>query len=177
MSFWSGKQTVAGLKIGIVVSKFNGFITGRLLAGAVEVLEKSGVPKEAIDVAEVPGSFEIPLVARRLAQSERYDAVICLGAIVRGETPHFEYISTETAHGIARAAWESDVPVVFGVLTTDTVQQALDRAGAVEVNRGAEAARTAIEMVSLMRMLPQRADSKGGGMSPRPGGRPQPRKR
>jgi 6,7-dimethyl-8-ribityllumazine synthase len=101
----------------------------------------------------VPGAFEIPLVARRLASSRRFDAVICLGAVIRGETPHFEYISTEASRGIARAAWESDIPVIFGVLTTDTVEQALDRAGAAERNRGAEAARTAIEMATLMKKL------------------------
>jgi 6,7-dimethyl-8-ribityllumazine synthase len=153
MNVSEGHLDAAGLRFGLVVSKFNEFVTGRLLAGAVEVLNNAGAGDEAIEVVKVPGAFEIPLVARRLADSRRFDAVICLGAVIRGETPHFEYISAEASRGIAQAAWESDVPVIFGVLTTETVEQALDRAGAVERNRGAEAARTAIEMASLMKKL------------------------
>lgn len=154
MKVTEGHLDAAGLRFGLVVSKFNEFVTGRLLAGAIEVLSKAGAGDEAIEVVRVPGAFEIPLVARRLARSNRYDAVICLGAVIRGETPHFEYISAEASRGIAQAAWESDIPVIFGVLTTENVEQALERAGAAERNRGAEAARTAIEMAILMKKLP-----------------------
>lgn len=148
-----GTLEASALRFGIVVSKYNEFVTSRLLAGAVEVLTKAGASEDAIEVVRVPGAFEIPLVARRLARSGRVDAVICLGAVIRGETPHFEYISAEASRGIALAGWESDCPVIFGVLTTETVEQALERAGAPERNRGAEAARTAIEMATLMRAV------------------------
>ncbi len=153
MKVSEGHLDAAGFRFGLVVSKFNEFVTGRLLAGAVEALNKAGAGEEAIEVAKVPGAFEIPLVARRLARSRRFDAVICLGAVIRGETPHFEYISSEASRGVAQAAWETDVPVIFGVLTTESVEQALDRAGPAERNRGAEAARTAIEMATLMKKL------------------------
>ncbi|MBM4123974.1 MAG: 6,7-dimethyl-8-ribityllumazine synthase [Nitrospira sp.] len=153
MAMIEGTLDAAGLRFGIVASKFNEFVTGRLLAGALEVLDKAGAGREAVDVVRVPGAFEIALVARRLARSRRYDAVICLGAVIRGETPHFEYISAEASRGIAQAAWESDLPVVFGVLTTDTVEQAMERAGSPERNRGADAARTAIEMATLIKKL------------------------
>lgn len=158
MKTLQGQLDAGNLRFGIVVSKYNEFVTGRLLAGAVDVLTKAGAGDEAIEVVRVPGAFEIPLVARRLARSGRFDAVLCLGAVIRGETPHFEYISAEASRGIARAAWESDLPVIFGVLTTDTVDQALERAGAPERNKGAEAARTAIEMANLMKRL----DARGG---------------
>ena len=148
-----GALDAAALRFGIVVSKYNEFVTGRLLAGAVDVLSRAGAAEDDIEVVRVPGAFEIPLVARRLARSGRFHAVICLGAVIRGETPHFQYISAETSRGIAQAAWDSDCPVIFGVLTTETVQQAIDRGGAPERNRGAEAARTAIEMATLMKRL------------------------
>ncbi|MFQ5931970.1 MAG: 6,7-dimethyl-8-ribityllumazine synthase [Nitrospiraceae bacterium] len=151
----AGKLDAAGIRVGLVVSRYNEFVTSRLLAGAVDVLTKAGTSEEDIEVAWVPGAFEIPLVARRLARSGRFDAVICLGAVIRGETPHFEYIGREASRGIAQASWETDLPVIFGVLTTDTVEQAMERAGAPERNRGAEAARTAIEMASLMKQLPR----------------------
>jgi 6,7-dimethyl-8-ribityllumazine synthase len=154
MIMLEGNQDARRLRIGIVVSRFNEFVTERLLVGALEVLQKAGVREDFIEVAKVPGAFEIPLVARRLARAGRFDAVICLGAVIRGETPHFEYISREASRGVARAAWESDIPVIFGVLTTDNANQALDRAGAIERNKGAEAARTAIEMATLMKALP-----------------------
>jgi len=143
-----GQLEASGLHFAIVVSKYNEFVTSRLLAGALDVLTKAGADEKAVEIARVPGAFEIPLVARRLAGSGRFDAVICLGAVIRGETPHFEYISTEASRGIAQAAWEADLPVVFGVLTTENVEQALERAGAPERNKGAEAARTAIEMAT-----------------------------
>ena len=155
MKEFAGKQDAAGIRISLVVSRYNEFVTSRLLAGAVEVLTKAGIGEEGIEVVWVPGAFEIPLVARRLARSGRFDAVICLGAVIRGETPHFEYISREASRGIAQASLDSDLPVIFGVLTTDTVEQAMERAGAPERNRGAEAAHTAIEMASLLRKLPE----------------------
>ena len=153
MKEFAGKQDAAGIRISLVVSRYNEFVTSRLLAGAVEVLTKAGIGEEGIEVAWVPGAFEIPLVARRLARSGRFDAVICLGAVIRGETPHFEYISREASRGIAQASLDSDLPVIFGVLTTDTVEQAMERAGAPERNRGEEAAHTAIERASLMKTI------------------------
>lgn len=153
MATLEGKVDAKGCRFGIIVSKFNEFVTSRLLAGAMDVLVEAGADKDAVDVVYVPGAYEIPLVARELGKSGRYDAVICLGAIIRGETPHFEFISTETSRGIARAALEAAVPVIFGVLTTDTGKQALERSGEPERNRGSEAARTAVQMADLMRQL------------------------
>ncbi|HEV8540575.1 MAG TPA: 6,7-dimethyl-8-ribityllumazine synthase [Nitrospiraceae bacterium] len=153
MKTLEGQLDAGALRFGIVVSKFNEFVTGRLLAGALEVLDKAGAGAQAIEVVKVPGAFEIPLVARRLARSRRFDAIICLGAVIRGATPHFEYISTEVSRGIAQVSWDFDMPVIFGVLTTETVEQAMERAGAAERNRGAEAARTAIEMANIMKQL------------------------
>lgn len=153
MKIVEGTLDAAGYRFGIVVSKYNEFVTSRLLAAAVEALSKAGASDEALVVVRVPGAFEIPPVARLLARSGRFDAVICLGAVIRGDTPHFEYVSAEASRGIARAAWDSDVPVIFGVVTTNTAEQALERAGAPERNRGAEAARTAIEMVNLLAQL------------------------
>jgi len=148
-----GEHTAAGLRIGLVVSRFNEFVTSRLLAGAMEVLRKAGLNEHDVMLVRVPGAFEIPLVVRRLARSGRFDAIICLGAVIRGETPHFEYISAEASRGIAQAALDFDLPVVFGVLTTDNAAQALERAGELERNRGADAARTAVEMANLLREL------------------------
>lgn len=153
MAIVEGQLEAKDLRFGLVVSKFNEFVTGRLLAGALDVLKKAGAGENALVVAKVPGAFEIPLIARRMARSGRFDAIICLGAVIRGETPHFEFISAEASRGIAQAAWESDVPVIFGVLTTENVEQALERAGAAERNKGAEAARTAIEMANLLKQL------------------------
>ena len=153
MRTFEGELNAAGCRFGIVVSKYNEFVTSRLLAGAVDVLIEAGTNKDDIDVAHVPGSFEIPLVAREMGRSGRYDAIICLGAIIRGETPHFEVIAAEASRGIARAALEVAVPVIFGVLTTDTGKQALERSSEPERNRGSEAARTAVHMASLMRHL------------------------
>ena len=158
MKTLEGQLDARAFRFGIVVSKYNEFVTSRLLAGAVEVLTKAGASDKAIEVMRVPGAFEIPLAARRMARSGRFDAVICLGAVIRGETSHFEYISAEASRGIAQAAWESDLPVIFGVLTTETVEQALERAGAPERNKGAEAARTAIEMANLMKQLQGTSD-------------------
>jgi 6,7-dimethyl-8-ribityllumazine synthase len=148
-----GRLEARGLHFGIVVSKYNEFVTNRLLASALDTLVEAGADKDHIDVVYVPGAYELPLVARELGQSGRYDAIICLGAIIRGETHHFEYVSREASRGIAQAALDTSVPVIFGVLTTDTAKQALERATASGRNRGSEAARAAVQMADLMRQL------------------------
>jgi len=148
-----GNLVATGLKFAIVVSRFNSFITERLLAGAVDGLQRTGCAPENIEVVRVPGSREIPVVARELGRSARYDAVICLGAVIRGDTTHYDYVAQEASKGIAQAGMESGVPVIFGVLTCDTLEQAIDRAGAKSGNKGFEAALTAIEMASLMKQL------------------------
>jgi len=145
--------TAHGLRFAIVVSRFNSLVTQRLLDGALDALRRHGADENAITVVYVPGSFEIPLVAKRLAQSGAFDAVICLGCIIRGDTPHFEYVASEAAKGIAQVALETSVPTIFGVVTADTLEQALERAGAKAGNRGFEAAMTAMEMANLMRQL------------------------
>ncbi|MGH7256118.1 MAG: 6,7-dimethyl-8-ribityllumazine synthase [Nitrospirales bacterium] len=150
---FEGSHDATGLRFGLVVSRFNEFVTERLLTAAVDMLAKAGADPQHLVIAKVPGAFEIPQVARRLACSRRYDAVICLGAVIRGETPHFDYICSEASRGIADAARDSGIPVIFGVLTTDTAEQALERSGGPDRNRGAEAARTAIEMATLLRQL------------------------
>jgi len=142
-----------GLKFGLVISRFNEFITRRLLEGAQDALLRHGVSQENIDIARVPGSFEIPLIAKKLAETKRYDAVICLGAVIRGGTPHFEYIASEVTKGIAKVALETGLPVIYGVITADTLEQAIERAGTKEGNKGFEAAVNAIEMANLMRSL------------------------
>ncbi len=148
-----GHLSAAGLRFAIVVSRFNSFITERLLAGANDALMRAGAAADAIDIVKVPGSWEIPLVAAELARQHRYDAIICLSAVVRGETPHFDYVAAEAAKGIAHASSETGVPVAFGVLTTNTLEQAIDRAGAKGGNKGFDAAMTAVEMANLMRAL------------------------
>lgn len=140
-----------GLKFGLVVSRFNEFITQKLLEGAQDALLRHGVNQEDIDVAWVPGSFEIPLVAKKLAQTKRYNAVICLGAVVRGETPHFEYIAAEVTKGIAMVGLETGLPVIYGVVTADSLEQAIGRAGTKEGNQGFKAAVSAIEMANLVK--------------------------
>jgi 6,7-dimethyl-8-ribityllumazine synthase len=142
-----------GLRIGVALARFNQGVTERLLAGAVEALVRHGVADDAIDVAVVPGAFELPLCAQRLASTGRYDAIVCLGAVVRGETPHFEFVAGEAARGIGDVARRHDVPVAFGVLTTETVEQALARAGGERGNKGYEAAVTALEMVQVLRVV------------------------
>ncbi|GAH03227.1 unnamed protein product [marine sediment metagenome] len=142
-----------GLKFGLVISRFNEFITRRLLEGAQDALLRHGVSQENIDIARVPGSFEIPLIAKKLAETKRYDAVICLGAVIRGETPHFEYIAAEVTKGIAKVALETGLPVIYGVITADSLEQAIERAGTKEGNKGFEAAVNAIEMANLMRSI------------------------
>ncbi|GIW05239.1 MAG: 6,7-dimethyl-8-ribityllumazine synthase [Dehalococcoidia bacterium] len=150
---YSGSPEGAGLRIAIAVARFNELVTTALLAGARSGLERHGVNPDDIDIAWVPGSFELPLVADRLARTERYDAIICLGAVVRGETAHFDYVAGGAATGIGRVALESGRPIIFGVLTVDTLEQALARAGGHAGNKGYEAATTAIEMVNLLRAL------------------------
>jgi len=144
----------AGVRVALVASRFNHFITEHLVGGARDALARHGVDPEGVDVAWVPGAFELPLVARRLAAAERYDAVVCLGCVIRGSTPHFDYVAGETAKGVARAAEEAGKPVIFGVLTTDTIEQAIERAGTKAGNKGWEAAMAALEMVNLLRTLP-----------------------
>lgn len=141
----------AGLRVAVAVARFNEAVTGLLLAGALEALERFGVPGDAIDIAWVPGCFELPLCAQRLAGAGRYDAIVCLGAVVRGETPHFDFVAAEAARGVAEVSRRFDLPLAFGVLTTDTMDQALARAGGSRGNKGYEAAVTALEMVQLLR--------------------------
>jgi len=142
-----------GFRIGIVAAKFNQQVTNKLVNACVNTLTAHGVRKENINVLRVPGAFEIPLVARAMAKSGRFDAIVCLGAVIRGDTPHFEYISAEVSRGIGRAALDTDIPIIFGVLTTETVAQAVVRADTKKSNRGGEAAKSAIEMVMVMRRV------------------------
>ena len=153
MSNLEGMLLGAGLKFGVVVSRFNEFITQKLLEGAQDALIRHGVSQGDIDTAWVPGSFEIPLVAQRLARSKRYDAVICLGAVIRGGTPHFEYIATEVAKGIAKVGLDTELPVTYGIITADTLEQAIERAGTKAGNRGFNAAVEAIEMANLLKSI------------------------
>lgn len=148
-----GKLTAKGMKFGIVASRFNDFISGRLIDGAVDALTRAGADEKDILIYKVPGAFELPATAKKLAKSAKFDAVICLGAVIRGATPHFEYISAEVTKGIASVGLETEVPVAFGVLTTDTIEQAIERAGAKAGNKGWDAAMSAIEMVDLFRKL------------------------
>lgn len=148
-----GKLDARGLKFGIVVSRFNDFIGERLLGGALDTLLRSGADANDIDIVRVPGSFEIPLVAKKLAKSQKYDGVICLGAVIRGATPHFEYISAEVIKGIANVSLECETPISFGVITTDNIEQAIERAGSKSGNKGKDAAISAIEMANLLKEL------------------------
>ena len=150
---FKGDLKGAGLRFAVVVARFNEDVTARLLSGARTAFERHGVRDDDVDVAWVPGAFELPIVARNRAESRRYDAVVCLGAVIRGETPHFEFISEEAANGIGRVAQDTGVPAVFGVITPNTVEQALDRAGGKIGNKGYDAAVSAIEMANLMRQL------------------------
>jgi len=153
MKLRKGSHNATGLKFGIVVSRFNKFVTSKLLSSCLDGLTKHGVAADDIEVVRVPGAFEIPLVARRLAGTKQFDAVICLGAVIRGDTPHFEFISAEASRGIGQAAMDSEVPIIFGVLTTDTLAQAIERANPAKYNRGGEAAKSAIEMASVIKQL------------------------
>ncbi|MDD3925518.1 MAG: 6,7-dimethyl-8-ribityllumazine synthase [bacterium] len=150
---YEGNLVAEGLSIGIAVSRFNEIITMRLLDGAVDALKRHGLSEEAVEVAYVPGAFELPLIAGKMAKSGKYDAVICLGAIIRGGTPHFDYVAAEAAKGVAQAASASGIPITFGVITADNLEQAIERAGAKSGNKGWDAAVTAIEMANLLKML------------------------
>lgn len=151
MKVYQGKLVAQGLKIGIIVGRFNEFIGGKLLTGAIDGLVRHGVEENAIEVSWVPGAFEIPLVAKKMAKSQKYNAVICLGAVIRGATPHFDYVSSEVTKGVASVSLETEVPVIFGVLTTDSIEQAIERAGTKAGNKGYDAAVTAIEMANLLK--------------------------
>ncbi len=150
---YEGKISGDGKKFGVVVARFNDFIGDRLLSGALDALARHGTRDEDIDIVKVPGSFEIPLMTKKMAQRKKYDAIICLGAVIRGSTPHFEYISAEVSKGIALVSLESGVPVIFGVVTTDTLEQAIERAGSKSGNKGWAAAVAAMEMANLVESM------------------------
>ncbi|MDY6352109.1 MAG: 6,7-dimethyl-8-ribityllumazine synthase [Lachnospiraceae bacterium] len=153
MKVLEGKLTGEGIRIGIVCARFNEFIVSKLLGGCQDVLLRHGVDAGDITVAWVPGAFEIPLIAQKMANSEKYDAVIALGAVIRGATSHYDYVCSEVSKGVANVALNTDIPVLFGVLTTDTIEQAIERAGTKAGNKGADCAESAIEMVNLIREL------------------------
>ncbi|MBL4935056.1 6,7-dimethyl-8-ribityllumazine synthase [Clostridium sp. YIM B02515] len=148
-----GDLIAQGLKFGIIVGRFNEFIGGKLVSGALDALKRHGVKEENIDLTWVPGAFEIPLIAKKMAKTNKYDGVICLGAVIRGATSHFDYVSSEVSKGIASVSLETEVPVIFGVLTTDTIEQAIERAGTKAGNKGYDAAVTAIEMANLLKQF------------------------
>jgi 6,7-dimethyl-8-ribityllumazine synthase len=148
-----GDLSGKGLTFGIVAARFNDFITSRLLDGALDALQRHGVAESDIEIVKVPGSYEIPLAAKMMARSKKYSAVICLGAVIRGATPHFEYVSAEVSKGVAAVSMETGMPVIFGVLTTDTIEQAVERAGTKSGNKGWDAAISAIEMANVMKQM------------------------
>jgi 6,7-dimethyl-8-ribityllumazine synthase len=150
---YEGSLVGKGLKFGVVVSRFNEFITNKLLSGAQDALKRHDVAEEDVDIAWVPGAFEIPVMAKKMAQSNKYNAVVCLGAVVRGSTPHFEYVASEVSKGIAKISLETGLPVTYGVVTADTLEQAIERAGTKAGNRGFDAAVDAIEMANLMKNI------------------------
>lgn len=153
MNVIEGKLLAEGQKIAIVAGRFNEIITNKLLGGAIDAFKRHGGDENNIDLAWVPGAFEIPLIAKKMAESKKYDAVICLGAVIRGATPHFDMVANETTKGIAAAGLQTGVPIIFGVLTTDNIEQAVERAGSKAGNKGFEAVTTAIEMVNLIKQL------------------------
>ncbi len=148
-----GKIIAKGLRFGIVASRFNDFISGKLIEGAMDALKRSGADDKDIAIVRVPGAFEIPLAAKKLAKNGKFDAIICLGAVIRGATPHFEYVSSEVSKGIALVTLETETPVAFGIITSDTIEQAIERAGTKSGNKGWDAAISAIEMVNLLNLL------------------------
>jgi 6,7-dimethyl-8-ribityllumazine synthase len=151
---FEGNISAEGLRFAIVVSRFNEFISSKLVGGALDALQRHGAKEEQIALVKVPGAFEIPMAAQRLARSGNYDAVICLGAVIRGATPHFDYVASEVSKGIAQVALDTGIPVAFGVLTTDSLEQAIERAGAKSGNKGWDAAMAAMEMVNLFKSMP-----------------------
>ena len=153
MRTYEGNLIAKGLKFGIIAGRFNEFIGGKLISGALDALRRHGVEESDIELMWVPGAFEIPLAAKKMAKSQKYDGVICLGAVIRGSTPHFDYVASEVSKGIAHVSLDTEVPVIFGVLTTDTIEQAIERAGTKAGNKGYDAAITAIEMANLMKQF------------------------
>ncbi|HCX03187.1 MAG TPA: 6,7-dimethyl-8-ribityllumazine synthase [Clostridiales bacterium] len=153
MKVYEGQLKADGKKFGIIVGRFNEFIGGKLLSGALDALKRHGGSEENIEISWVPGAFEMPLAAQKMAKSKKYDAVICLGAVIRGATPHFDYVSNEVTKGIASVSLSQELPIIFGVLTTDTIEQAIERAGTKAGNKGYDAAVSAIEMVNLLEQL------------------------
>lgn len=153
ITVYEGQLIGQGLSFGIVVARFNEFINGKLLSGALDALKRHGVDEGDIEVAWVPGAYEIPLIAHKMASSKKYDAVICLGTVIRGSTPHFDYVCAEVSKGVAHVGLETKIPVIFGVITTETIEQAIERAGTKAGNKGFDAAVTAIEMANLLRKL------------------------
>ena len=153
MNIYEGKLVSQNTKVGIVAARFNEFITSKLLSGAIDTLQRHDVKPEDIDVAWVPGAFEIPLVAKKMAETKKYDAVVCLGAVIRGATPHFDMVANEATKGIANVGLQTGTPIIFGVLTTDTIEQAVERAGTKAGNKGFEAVTTAIEMINLLKQI------------------------
>lgn len=153
MKVFEGDLIGKELKFGIIVGRFNEFIGGKLLSGAIDALKRHGVNEDDIEISWVPGAFEIPLVAKKMVATGRYDGVICLGAVIRGSTPHFDYVSSEVTKGVAHVSLDSGIPVIFGVLTTDTIEQAIERAGTKAGNKGFDAAVTAIEMANLLKQF------------------------
>ena len=153
MSVFEGNFVAKDIKIGIVVARFNEFITGKLLEGALDSLKRHDITENEIDIAWVPGAFEIPLIASKMAKSKKYDAIICLGAVIKGSTSHYEYVCNEVTKGIATVSLNSDIPVMFGVLTTENIEQAIERAGSKAGNKGFDCATGAIEMVNLIREI------------------------
>jgi 6,7-dimethyl-8-ribityllumazine synthase len=150
---YEGKLVAQGLRFGVVVARFNEFITGKLLGGAIDALERHGAVSDDIEVAWVPGAYEIPMVAKKMALSKKYDAVIGVGSVIRGSTPHFDYVCAEVSKGVAHVGFETGVPTIFGVLTTETIEQAIERAGTKAGNKGFDAATSAIEMANLLREI------------------------
>lgn len=153
MKIYEGNLVSENVKVGIVVARFNEFITSKLLGGAIDGLKRENVKEEDIEVAWVPGAFEIPLIAKKMAESKKYDAVICLGAVIRGATSHYDYVCAEVSKGVAQVSMNAGIPVMFGILTTDTIEQAVERAGTKAGNKGFECAQGAIEMVNLIREM------------------------
>ena len=153
MKTYEGKLDAKGLKFGIVIGRFNEFISGKLLSGCLDGLKRHGADEAGIDIAWTPGAFEIPLMAKKLAESKRYHAVICLGAVIRGATPHFEYVAAEVSKGVAQVGLETGLPVIYGILTTDSLEQAIERAGTKSGNKGFDAALAAIEMANMFKEI------------------------
>ncbi len=153
MKVIEGQLSAKGLKFGIIVGRFNEFISSKLLGGALDALKRSGADEKDIEMAWSPGSFEIPLIAKKMAKAKKYDAIICLGAVIRGATPHFDFVANEVSKGVANAMLDTEVPIIFGVLTTESIEQAIERAGTKSGNKGFDSAMAAIEMANLMKEI------------------------